>query len=325
MSVATIQDRELLVIVPEGSPEEEWHEARDAGVTASEIHDIARGSRKAWRTILDAKLNGSTFRGNKYTEAGHEAEGRIIEKLRTLFGVVCIGRSGALFGNPDAPLHRATPDGFGIEEHLGDFGVEVKWHTEKWARTDIPAGHLDQVQWGMHVTGLAWWLYAWTVDGSDEVHHQWVPRDDVRIEQLIRQADAFLAWRAAGAPEIDDIPDDIDDHIATYAEQQQIESAAKKAKEAAGTAIKKWAGSQPAEPGDPLRKSGSRASLFFEPKPETVVLDADAWKVAEPESHAEYLELKERVAAAETAALALYSKPKTTAPTFRITANGTAA
>lgn len=46
MTVVTLADRELLVIVEDGAPELAWLDGRDEGVTASEVHAIASGSRK---------------------------------------------------------------------------------------------------------------------------------------------------------------------------------------------------------------------------------------------------------------------------------------
>jgi hypothetical protein len=321
VSTATLGETELLVIVAEGAPEEEWHEARDEGVTASEIHDIAAGSRKAWRTILDGKLNGSTFRGNAYTKKGHEAEAAMLEQIRGLDDVATAGLSGALFGNRENPLHRATPDGFGLTTVAVEFGIEVKWHTDTWTRDDIPTEHFDQMQWGMHVTGLTLWAYAWTVDGIDGIQHIWVSRDAKRIEQLVTQANAFIDWRAAGAPEIDDIPDDVDDGIATYARGLALETEGKKLKTEGRELSEAWA-AEHAKPGEPLRRSGSRASIFYEPQPDVEVLDEDAWATAEPELHAEWLALQTRVTETAAQAEKLYHRSKPVAPKFRVTPNG---
>ena len=52
MSVVTLADRELLVIVENGASEIAWMDGRDEGVTASEIHAIASGSRtRLWSPI----------------------------------------------------------------------------------------------------------------------------------------------------------------------------------------------------------------------------------------------------------------------------------
>lgn len=320
MSVVTLEDRELLVIVEDGAEEADWLEARAAGVTASEVHDIAQGSRKTWRSILDKKLNGDTWGGNEYTRRGQEREPFIIEQAARLDGVVTLVGRHALFAHPEQILHRATPDGLGIHAQLGDFGAEVKWLLEDIDR--IPRDHFDQMQWGMYVLGLSWWLYAWEVDGRDGIQHEWVPRDDRRIEQLVRQADSFIEWRAAGAPEIDDIPDDVDDALADYERGLALEADGKRLKTAARPILDAFAAKLGAAPGDPLRKTGSRASLFVEPKPDVMVLDEDAWAAAEPDGYAEFCALRDRVAAAAALAVTLYGRPKAAAATFRVTPNG---
>lgn len=313
-------DRPMLVIAEDAFADPD---SRGDGVTASEIHDIAHGSRKAWRTILDGKLNGSSFRGNEHTRRGHERESIIIDELLGLDGVVTMGGNGALFGNPDVPLHRATPDGFGIHEQLGDFGVEVKSHDEGWTRTDTTAEHFDQCQWGMHVTGMGWWLYAWEVAGVEGVKHQWIPRDDKRIAYLASQADAFIAWREAGAPEVDDIPDDVDDALADYAQALADAADAERRKKAAREVLEGFAWATQA--GDePLRKSGSRASLFFQPKPDAVTFDEDAWAAGDPFTYKAWQAQKQFVAQHEAEAVEKYPRPKPTAPVFRVTANGVA-
>ncbi|MFL2002274.1 hypothetical protein [Microbacterium sp. A1-JK] len=317
-----IADHEVLCIVPDNATEEEWHEGRSEGVTASEIHRIATGGIGTLDKILSDKLNGSTFKGNLHTQRGHDNEADLISAAeRAEAGVSFITRSTALFGNLKNPLHRATPDGIGVHLELGVFGAEAKHHAEK-KTGPIPADHFDQMQWGMHVLGVNWWLYVRGAEGSVDVETIWVARDDARIEQLIRQADRFIAWREAGAPKIDDLPEEIDDALADYYAAQQAESAARKAKEAAGARIKGWAADQTAELGDPLRRGGSRAQVYFEPKPDVEVLDETAWASAEPESYAAWLALSSRVAEAASAARVLYHRNKPVAPTFRVSSNG---
>lgn len=316
----TMDDRPLIVVVDDGAPEEEWLDARAEGITASEIHDIAVGSRKAWRTILDAKLNGSTFRGNRHTRKGHEAEPLILAEARDVAGVATLAPSTALFAHPEHPLHRCTPDGLGTHAQLGDFGFEAKHHQEGHEKFEIPQDHMDQVQWGMWILGLSWWLYAVKIDGVYGIRHTWIGRDDKRIAFLARQADAFIAWREAGAPEIDDIPDEVDDALADYARGLALAGQGEALKKAARPVIENYARSSIADE-DVLRKAGSRASVLYAPK--TVeVLDETAWAEAEPETYAEWVDARERAAAQEKAALALYSKTKDGTPTFRVTVNG---
>jgi hypothetical protein len=314
----------LVVVVPEGATEEQWQDGRSGGVTASEVHDVAQGSRKTWRRILDDKLNGSTFRGNKHTRRGHENENRIIAEAATIPGILDLKPSTALYAHVERRKHRATPDGLGAHRTRGLFGAEVKHHAEPRKTDAIPADHYDQMQWGMHVLGYRFWLYCWAVEGVDGIEHRWVERDDARIAYLAQQANLFIEWRAAGAPEIDDIPDDVDDALADYARGLALSTEGDALKKSARKTIDAYAIAAAAE-GEPLRKGGSRAALFFQPKPAERVLDEAEWADKEPENYAAYLELRTRVKAAEEAAAALYSKTKTVAPTFRVTPNGAAA
>lgn len=319
---AVIDEPGMLVIAEDALGSEEGRDGRDEGVTASEIHDIAAGSRKTWRRIDGEKLNGSTFKGNAHTRRGHANEDDLIAQASYLDGVIVLAPSIALFGNVDSPLHRATPDGLGIHETYGDFGAEAKHHDAKWTRNDIPADHMDQIQWGMHVLDLDWWLYVWGVEGQPGIQHRWVPRDPTRIGQLVAQADEFIAWRAAGAPQIDDIPDDVDDAIAEYARGLALAAEGEQLKKANRAVIDRWAARQASAPGEPLRRSGTRAAVFFEPKPDIDELDEAAWAEAEPESYAEWMNLKQRVLDTASAARLLYTRKKPVAGTFRITPNG---
>lgn len=322
MNDATLEDQGLLVIVEDGAPEQEWMDARAEGVTASEIHAIAAGSRKTWRRILDDKLNGSTFHGNAHTARGHAREADLIAAAALLDCVVVLHGSGALFGSNENHLHRGTPDGLGIHDQFGHFIAEAKHHDTGYTQDRIPADHFDQVQWNMHVLDAGWALYVWGVEGVDGIEHEWVPRDDRRIAQLVAQADAFIAWREAGAPEVDDIPDDVDDAFADYARGLDLAAQGEKLKKAARPVIDEWRKTQRNAPGEPLRKQGSRASFFYEPKPDVLILDEEAWADAEPGTYAEVVEARARVAEQEAAALALYAKPKPVAGTFRVTPNG---
>jgi hypothetical protein len=315
---AELADLPMLVIADDAFANED---DRADGVTASEIHDIAVGSRKAWRSILDGKLNGSTFHGNAHTRRGHDREAGIIAELGKLDDVVTIGGNIALFGNRETPLHRATPDGFGISASLGTFGVEVKSHDAGWGdKDDIPAEHMDQMQWGMHVTGFGWWLYGWTVEGVEGVRHAWVPRDDKRIDFLARQADAFIEWRDAGAPEVDDIPDEVDDAIAEYRRAVDDETDARKRKAEARKIIDPWA-AQVAVDEEPLRKNGSRGGLFFQRKPDAVTYDEARGAEEDPLWHADLAGARAHVAQLEQSGVERFPLHKPTAPVFRVTAS----
>ena len=314
--------RGLVVVVPEGATEEEWMAGRDGMVTASDFRSIAFGGLSTWRRLLTDKLNGSTFKGNRHTRRGHEREEYLLAWAQESFGG--IRPNSALYAARENERIGATPDGIGWGHECGIFGVEVKSHDHSWGdRSDIPNEHMAQMQVGMFVLGADSWLYVWEVMGEDgeptldEPRHIWVPRDEELITRLKTQGEAFLEWWDNGAPELDDLPEEIDEAIATYTRAQQAEAAAKREKDAAGKVLKDWA-AKDAAVGMPLRKTGSRAEVYFEPKPDAVVIDEDAWAEAEPVSYAEHVELRTRVATNEAAALLLYGKSKPVAAAFRV-------
>lgn len=304
-----VSDR--LIIVPADAPREVWADARAEGVTASEIHAIAQGGRSTWQRILEDKLNGAKFKGNAQTRRGHEREAYLLSYADRR--IANLRPNQALLGAAHAPLHRATPDALGWTPERGGFGAEAKSHDFGWTRTDIPAEHYDQMQFGMWVTGYRWWLYIWEVMGEDgtptldDPQHIWVERDDARIAVLGAEADRFIAWRAAGAPDVDgDLPADVDDALADWRAARERKTEAEAEESAAAARIREYA-----EKTGNKKGAGSRANFTFAvtTKPE---LDLEAWAAAEPDTFAEREDMRERLAELDAAALALYSKPKTT-------------
>lgn len=306
-----IIDRPLQMVAADSLGSEEGLAARAAGVTASELHAIAVGGRGTWRRIRDGKLNGATFHGNQHTKRGHEREPYLLAWACS--HVAFLEPNRALFAHPDNPLIMATPDGLGIEERGGEFGVEVKSHEHTWGdRYDIPAEHYDQMQVGMAVTGIDRWLYVWEVMGEDGTptletpRFRWVERDEKRIAKLLKEAEAFLAWRAAGAPVADDdLPEDVDDALAIIAAADEAIAPHKKARDAALKIVRAHAEATADEYGS--KGAGLRGSFTYS-KTTAPVLDEDAWIEAEPHTHEAWLSMQKRVDAARAAAAALYHR-----------------
>jgi hypothetical protein len=302
---------------------EAWLEARAAGVSATEPRTLANGGARARRTMLENKLNGSTFYGNADTRRGNEREAFLADWVEEYFG---ISPNRSLFHHPANPLHMATPDGLSIID--GEFvGSEVKSHKYGWTNTGIPAEHFDQCQFGMHVTGANRWLYAWETmaeDGQPDLDNEpsflWIERDDLRIAQLVVAADEFIAWRAAGAPDRDpETSEELDDALARHAAARRVKTAAEKIEKAQEKIIRAEILKVPGSDKVGLKRSGSVAGFVLTVKT-TDELDAEKWAEAEPQGYAEYLALKERVAATEAAAAALYFAPKYK-PTLTISAH----
>ncbi|PPG35184.1 hypothetical protein C5E10_06225 [Pseudoclavibacter sp. RFBG4] len=296
---ATIETGDYIVVVPEGATKDEWHDARGEGVTASRVHEIHVGGRKTWQRILDEQLNGSTFRGNKHTQSGHDLEATMIEFAQTFADVA--GNS-ALIANEANPLHRATPDGLGTLDGA-PVVVEVKRHSHTWGQDDVPPAHYDQVQWQLWCASAIAGIYVWMVldeDGQptmDDPKYVIIPRDPARIAQLVKSADAYLAWRAAGAPEADDIPDEIDEALAAWGEAAAREKAANKEAEAAKKIVRAYAESLPDADKNGAKRMGTLGGFNYSVKRTgTRELTDEAWAAADPKGFAAYEELGEHLA-----------------------------
>ena len=216
------------IVVDADAPREEWMDARSEGVTASEVHEIATGSRKTWAAVLDRKLNGSTFKGNRHTRRGHEREALLLDYAKTLCGSV--EPNGALWAAAEDPRHRATPDGIGA-----GFVIEVKSHDAGHERGPIPAAHRSQMQWQMYVMGVEEALYIREVmdeDGQGALEDPeaiTVERDDDYIAWLVSRADAFLEWWDNDCPETDDLDEETANALSEWVQaKRDLEPVAKK-------------------------------------------------------------------------------------------------
>lgn len=302
-----------------------WLDERGEGVTASEVHAIATGGRSTWRRILDDKLNGSTFKGNKHTRRGNERERFILSEVAAMPAVESLTPNSTLFAHAKHALHRATPDAFLIQVDGIPAGVEVKSRAHGWDVTKIPADAADQCQWGMHVTGLDLWYFVTEVMGQDgeptlaDPTVALIARDEQRIRELVRAADEFIAWRESGAPD-DTLPDDELDAIRRWnAAKQRVASATEEAK-ALEKQVRKIIADHPTAETEGWKFANDTAGGFTYSvtTTETTVIDEDDWKQDAPESYAELLGLRAEAADAaaeienlETWAREHYGKPVT--------------
>lgn len=295
-------------IVSDGEHRGTWLAARATGVSASEVHAIAVGGRAAWQRILADKLNGESFKGNAETDRGRRREPYLLAYASEYLADVV--PSKALYAHPDNPRHLATPDGIGR-----DCGVEAKSHKFGWNRNDVPIEHYDQCQWGMHVRGASRWLYVWEVMGEDgeptlaDPQHIWIERDEKRIATLVRNADAFLAWWDSGAPAHDDLPPELDDALAAWADARERKGAAEADEKAAQNTIRAHIAKTPGAEQDGLKLAGRRAHFTYSVTTDDE-LDAAAWEREEPKAFARWRDLRAEADAIATAAALLYTTPK---------------
>ena len=318
-----IRERVTATPIASSEDEEAWLDARAEGVTASELSNLSPSTRER---ILDEKLNGSTFRGNAHTRRGHEREPLILADVVWQTGRVVEANSYVWASDVDSRF-LATPDGFAIK---GDriAGVEVKSHAHGWkapkSLDGIPLDHYDQMQWGMLVTGLDEWLYAWEVmaeDGGEPLEDPTVvtvPRDEERIAVLADRARAFLDWVDAGAP-----ADEISMALASLkadliAADAKAKAAAAALKSARAAFEKQLQAESPAALRTGWKHSGSDGTVTISRPARRRSINVDRWREGAPASFAAVEDWRKQIEQAEKVALEQFGEVKIAAPALRI-------
>ena len=303
------------IVVPEDAPRTVWMLERGEGVTASRAWAIARGGIKTWRRELEQMMNGSTFRGTKATRAGSAREAALLDEAALQLHTVA--PNGALWAAADNDLHRATPDGIGANSDGTLVTVEVKSHEYGYEDKGIPADHLAQMQWQMHVLGAVSGLYGYEIRDEDDQPPAggatWidVPRDDDMIAYLIMRADAFIAWRDAGCPDVDDFPENVRAALDAWAPLKRELDAAAAAEKKANAALKSALRTLPHAERFGAVGMGE-AGGFQLTVSESPQIDDDAWAAADPDVHAWVQHTRRQIAQAEEAAKSNFHRMKRT-------------
>jgi hypothetical protein len=167
-----------------------WIRARSRGITATDV--AALTSERSIPRAADAKLMGTGFSGNAYTDHGRRREPEIARWVAATHG---IQPSTALFRAVVEPRHLATPDGIAVDSAGRVVLAEIKTTNKTWR--SIPRGYLRQVWWQQHVLGADRTLVAWEehdgfVPVGDEPRCAWVDRDDAEIAKLVRLATSLI-------------------------------------------------------------------------------------------------------------------------------------
>ncbi len=178
-----------------------WLRARSQGITATDIAGLTGES--SIPRAADAKLGGSRFGGNAYTEHGRRREPEIAAWIAATHG---IRPSTALFHAEVERRHLATPDGLTVDAEGRVLLAEIKT-TNKPLRT-IPRTYLRQVWWQQHVLGAERTLFVWEEHEGfrplhDEPRSVWIDRDDREIRHLVTLATGLideLYTRTTGSP-----------------------------------------------------------------------------------------------------------------------------
>jgi hypothetical protein len=167
-----------------------WVRARSRGITATDVATLT--SANAIPRAADAKLMGSGFSGNAYTDHGRRREPEIAAWVAATHG---IQPSTDLFHAVVERRHLATPDGVWVDADGRVTLAEIK--TTKKAWRSIPRTYLRQVWWQQHVLGADRTLVVWEehdafVPVGDEPRCAWVERDEREIATLVRLATALI-------------------------------------------------------------------------------------------------------------------------------------
>lgn len=163
-----------------------WIRARSRGITATDVATLT--SARAIARAADAKLQGSGFSGNAYTDHGRRREPEIAAWVAATHG---IRPSSALFHAEVEKRHLATPDGIMQDAEGRVTLAEIKTTNKSWR--SIPRTYLRQIWWQQHVLGAERTLVVWEqhdefVPIGDEPRCAWIDRDEREINTLITLA-----------------------------------------------------------------------------------------------------------------------------------------
>lgn len=149
--------------VLESSSREEWLEQRRGFLTATDAVRLKNPTHSNLRAIHDDKANPPKFRGNAYTNWGHEREPVIADYVRNVLGIDAW---------PNEKLHvsnvydgmAATPDMVASD---GSFSVQIKTIKADKAPTNIDdfmkkhPEYEAQLEWEMLVLGIDSCFFCW--------------------------------------------------------------------------------------------------------------------------------------------------------------------
>jgi hypothetical protein len=177
-------------IVADSRDRVSWVRARSRGITATDVATLT--SARVISRAADAKLHGSGFSGNAFTDHGRRREPEIAAWVAATHG---IQPSTALFHAVVEKRHLATPDGIAVDANGHVMLAEIKTTNKTWR--SIPRSYLRQVWWQQHVLGAERTLVAWEqhsefVPVDDEPRCAWVERDEAEISKLVVLATALI-------------------------------------------------------------------------------------------------------------------------------------
>jgi hypothetical protein len=165
-----------------------WKEIRCNCVSATDARKLVKLSgepSKQRAALLSQKISGEdTIVFDSY-ELGNLREPEIANLVQKLFpSENLIHNRNLAYGSN--MRHVATPDMVGPESLC-----EIKVSTKPLRQNKTT--YRDQLQWQMHVTGFEKVLFVVENRYSEELEHEWIFRDQSRIDTLVKSANEFLA------------------------------------------------------------------------------------------------------------------------------------
>jgi putative phage-type endonuclease len=192
----TIQELELpaaRLLLPHDAPREQWLEARQSGLGASDMSTIAGVNpfKSTYELWLDKTGRAPQKKTTRRMQMGNILEPvvRAIFEEETGLQVLPCG----LLESVAHPFLRCTPDGIIPAEAKGFEAKTTSWRNkDEWESGEV-ADHAEvQSQASMAVTGLDGWYAAAVIDGNpDDFHYQLVHRNQGLIDTLIEMAARF--------------------------------------------------------------------------------------------------------------------------------------
>lgn len=195
MSV-TIAELELpgaRLLLPHDAPREQWLEARQSGLGASDMSTIAgvnpfKSTYELWLDKTGRAPSKPTTRRMRMGNILEPVVRSIFEEETGLKVEPC-----GLLESIEHPFLRCTPDGIIPSEAMGFEAKTTNWRNkDEWESGEV-ADHAEvQSMASMAVTGLNGWHAAAVIDGNpDDFHHQLVRRNQELIDVLIEMAARF--------------------------------------------------------------------------------------------------------------------------------------
>ncbi|MDR0121168.1 YqaJ viral recombinase family protein [Bacillus pumilus] len=177
-----------VLISTEKMTEEQWLEARRAGIGGSDAAAIAGMSR--WRSPVSVYLDklGQSPKEDEAGEAaywGHVLEEVVAREFSNRTGKK-VRRKKAILQHPLYPFMLANVDRLIVGENVGlECKTASEYLKEEWTGEEIPDAYLIQCQHYMAVTGYkAWWIAV--LIGGNKFIYKKVDRDEELIGYLIQ-------------------------------------------------------------------------------------------------------------------------------------------